>query len=391
MRILYVCNEYPPAPHGGIGTFVRTLAQQLVALGHTVTVVGLDHVVRSPIKQTDDGVTVWRFPYRYTWMKAPKIGRYSLSPAFILQRMHLSHRVARIARDCKADLVESYDWSGPLWTKPQVPLVVRFHGANTAHQVYEGLKPSTLLRFLERRNVAMADALVSVSRHIGEITLRALALPHRPFRVIYNGVDTEMFRPQAPSNERAEVLYVGTVSRRKGAVELLRCFPIVAQKVPNVQLTFVGRLPAKGDDKRLLDETLASLPEGARQAVKFVGLVPHADLPARYSRAGAAVFPSHAEAFGLTIVEAMACGAAVVVTSKASGPEIVEDGVSGLLADPSDLRQMAGAITRVLQEQQVRETLRRNARARAVECFDVRKLAQQNVEFYQEVLDDFPG
>jgi glycosyltransferase involved in cell wall biosynthesis len=65
----------------------------------------------------------------------------------------------------------------------------------------------------------------------------------------------------------------------------------------------------------------------------------------------------------------------------------VEDGVSGLLAEPADTEQLAGAIVRLLRDPELRETLGRNARVRAVECFDVRKLAKRNAEFYEELID----
>ena len=386
MRVLFVCSEYPPALHGGIGTFVYTLAHHLLELGHQVWVVGIDTSVDAPKVGSEGGVMVTRLPHSPWSRVGVRIGRRRLSPSYVMERLYLSRQVARIARENNIEVVESYDWSGPLWAKPHKRLVVRLHGANSANAFYEGLPQSRLLRFVEKRNVAMADRVVSVSRHIGDVTMQALGL-NRQFTVIYNGVDTKRFRPADAARDQFEVVYVGSITRRKGVFDLLNAIPLVLERVPEARFRLVGTLPVRGELRSALDSALANLPERARRAVVLAGRMRHEQLPAVYSRAAAAVFPSRAEAFGLTCVEAMACGAPVVMTSRASGPELVEDGVSGLLAEPADTEQLAGAIVRLLRDPKLRETLGRNARVRAVECFDVRKLAKRNAEFYEELID----
>jgi len=388
--LLLLCNEYPPAPHGGIGTFVKGLARHLTAMGQEVTVIGYDSSVSRTQWQKDGAVDVLRIALRFSRLPSLPIGRCQRGYAVVLDRWYLSRILQQVCRERDIGLVESYDWSGPLWFKPRhVPLVVRLHGANTAHAYYEGRPVSHLLRFMERRNVSMADALVSVSQHIGEITLHALGLNGRSFHVIYNGVDTQMFRPLSVERDESEVLYVGSLHRRKGIHELMRAWPSVVAQMPQARLTVVGRIPDGEPGQILLRSLLSLVPKAAQESISFAGYVPHEQLPLSYSRAAVAVFPSHEEAFGLTCAEAMACGTAVVMTSKGSGPELVENEVSGLLVDPSNIEALAGAIVRLLQNSSLRCELGINARQRAQRMFDGKVLAEQNVQFYAEVVKDY--
>src|ERR1051326_7697324 len=191
MKICFVCNEYPPAPHGGIGTFVRTLATFFAREGHNVMVVGFGEPGAAPVTWEDQGVVVNHPRMPMQWLS----DRNGYAQVFRggLKRMVLSKTINRLASKRCVDVVESYDWSGPLWRHPSVPLVVRMHGANTAHCVYERRRPSRKLKHFERKNVGMADQLIAVSEHIGGLTVRSVGLPNKAYRVIYNAVDTDLF------------------------------------------------------------------------------------------------------------------------------------------------------------------------------------------------------
>jgi glycosyltransferase involved in cell wall biosynthesis len=387
VNVLFVCNEYPPSRHGGIGTFVKTLASALVASGHRVYVVGVYPGIEANECVVQDGVEVHRLPSRTIRVQA---GRYRLSATWLIDHMLLSREVARLCRARRIDVVESHDWSGPLWWKPPVPTVVRLHGAHTANATYEGVRVSRLTALTERRTVAMADKLVAVSRHIGQVTLEALGL-QRPFDVIYNGVDTDLFHPPGADRCDGRVLYVGSVTRRKGLYALFSALPRVFDHVPTATVSVVGRMPEGDAGTALRDGLLADLPPHARRAVSFAGVVPHGELPAIYGAASVCVVPSFAEAFGLTCAEAMACGTPVVMTALASGPEMVENGQSGLLADPNQPDQIAAAIRMALGDRDLRDRLGRGARARALGMFDARSLLSANISVYASLSNGAPS
>jgi glycosyltransferase involved in cell wall biosynthesis len=380
MRICLICNEYPPAPHGGIGTFVKTLARSLAQLGHQVFAVGYGHDARK--RQWEDGpVSVLTLPLAARWLEGCG-NRYGRTLSFVAQKVHFSRALKALAAKAKFEVVESYDWSGPLWYHPGCPLVVRMHGANTAHNAYEGRTPSRLLKFAERRAVRIADRLVAVSGHIGTLTLRSLAMQHRSHSVIYNGVDTDLFRPLGAIRSLNEVLYVGTVSRRKGMEPLFQAMAQVFEERPSTVFRLAGSPPGDNTESKQ-EQLLALLPTRHRNQVQFLGRVPHERLPALYNQAAVAVFPSLSEAFSLTCVEAMATGCPVVMTSLGSGPEIVSDGNSGLLADPRSPKQLSQAILRLLNQPELRRTLSTHARERAVNRFSLRKLTADTLCAYR--------
>lgn len=386
MKICYVCNEYPPAPHGGIGSFVHGLGRRLAAIGQTIIVIGYHPGIKTAEWSSEDGVRVLRLPEMApSWLRL-SWGRWNVDYADLARRRALSRAVADAVRTHRIDLVESYDWSGPLWFAPHHPLVVRLHGANTAYACYEGHRPSRMLRGLEKRNVAMADRLIAVSRHIGQTTLAALELAGREFEVIPNGVDTELFCPQAVDRNPLEVLYVGSVTRRKGVKDLLAAAPEVLRQVPDARFRFVGNVPGGALESGFLADQLGAMPPDYRKRFEFTGRVPQSELPQYYSRAAVVVMPSRAEAFGLTCAEAMACGAAVVMTSLASGPELVEHGRTGLLANPASPAELTEAITLLLKNERLRQELGSAARKGALGSFDLASHARRNLDFYQQVL-----
>jgi len=121
---------------------------------------------------------------------------------------------------------------------------------------------------------------------------------------------------------------------------------------------------------------------GVKESVIVPGYVPEADLPALYSGALCFVYPSYFEGFGLPPLEAMKCGAPVIVGNKTSLPEVVGD--AALTVDPFDISSIAAAIETLINDSVLRGELSVKGRNRA-EVFDWRETARQTLEIYQQV------
>jgi glycosyltransferase involved in cell wall biosynthesis len=385
MKVLFATLEYYPLIPGGIGTGVRTLARALTAAGVQCSVAiplpGWNS--RQPFE--DGSVRVHRVPIPSWAQGRLKVARYELSPGFVLKRLALWRWLSRFALRRDFDIIETHEWSGPLLAKPHPWLVVRLHGGHAAHSYYEGRRASRLLRWLERKNVKMADAVVAVSAHTGKLTMDALRLKRR-FSVVYNGVDTEFFKPVPVEREPFQVLYVGSLVRRKGVLNLLRAVPLVLKTIRDVRFRFVGPIPAGGTARWELESVLEGLPAEAKSHIEFSGRLPHEGLPEVFSKAALAVFPSFAEAFGLVVAEAMACETPVVVTNLASGPELVEDGVSGVLANPHSVEDLAEKIVMLLKDDRLRALLGRAGRKRAEKRFSIHSVVEDNMQIYNSLV-----
>jgi glycosyltransferase involved in cell wall biosynthesis len=215
-------------------------------------------------------------------------------------------------------------------------------------------------RDLLARLTPQMDRLIAVSQAIE----RKIADEGRatvPVTLIYNGVDLERYNHQEPCCTLRDeygmepgAQIVGVVARlepEKGHPTLLEAWPAVVRAVPNAHLLVVG----EGGRREALERQAAELRIAHR--VVFTGR--RDDVPAVTAALDVAVLPSYREAQGLTILEAMALSRPVVASNVGGIPEVIEDGVSGLLVPPRDPDALAAAIIRLLVDHSYADTLAR--------------------------------
>src|SRR5207245_964423 len=152
---------------------------------------------------------------------------------------------------------------------------------------------------------------------------------------------------------------LGRLNRRKNLGTLLRAYAALrAQGRADLALVVVGKA------RHGVEELVRGFRESRQSSsVRWVGLIPDADLPAFYAGATCFVYPSLFEGFGLPLLEAMACGCPVVSSDRTACPEVV--GAAGLLVDPEDVTAIAAAIARVLDDEALRADLRDRGLARS--------------------------
>jgi glycosyltransferase involved in cell wall biosynthesis len=179
------------------------------------------------------------------------------------------------------------------------------------------------------------------------------------------------------SLDRPYVLWVGTMEPRKNLTGLLDAYGRLDPTL-DVDLVLAGPRGWKEDVSR----RIRALPDRARERVRVLGFVSHADLGPLYAGAAAFCFPSLLEGFGFPVLEAMAQGTAVVTSQETATAELAGD--AGLLVDPRDAAAIAGALERVLTDTPLAERLRLAGPARAAEYTWARS-AQLVKEAYREV------
>jgi glycosyltransferase involved in cell wall biosynthesis len=230
--------------------------------------------------------------------------------------------------------------------------------AHAAHELFDLMS----LRALTRADLLIADSTWTadaVSRHTG--------YPRGRIRVVPLAVDHEHFRPDGPNHPVVEaaapgdgpiVGFVGALKARKNLTALVRAMPAIRARVPGARLLAAG----PGDPAALerLRREAADLRLG--DSVIHLGTLPDDAVPALYRRATVVVVPSLYEGFGLPALEAMACGAAVVASARASLPEVVAD--AGVLCEP-DSNAIAAAVVPLLIEPPRRAQLAAAGVARA--------------------------
>jgi glycosyltransferase involved in cell wall biosynthesis len=234
-----------------------------------------------------------------------------------------------------------------------------------------------------RRLTPQMDQLIAVSKSIE----RKIADEHRdgaPVRLIYNGVDLDRYDHQEPCCTLRDEYgmepgsqIVGVVARlepEKGHLTLLDAWPHVLRRVPDAYLLMVG----EGSHR----EALAARAAENRVAHRVVFTGRRDDVPAVTAALDVAVLPSHREAQGLSILEAMALSRPVVASDVGGIPEMIEDGVTGLLVPHDQPEALAAAIVRLLTDHSLADTIARAAHDLVHDRFCVQVMVRSVEEIY---------
>jgi len=380
MHVVFLSNEYPPAPHGGIGSFVQTLGRALVASGHTVTACGL-YAAELAGESDDRGVRVIR------------LARGRLPGWRVFLNIHrLRKRLIELHQENPITILEGDDdtavyFGGRL--PASIPTVLRMHGGYVFFETAAGRTPVAHRSWFERRAFHTARHLVAVSRYVGVRTDELLGLRHRPFTVIPNCVDLNLFKPESgPGEKEGLIVFAGTLVEKKGIRQLVVAMDQVARACPHVRLAIYGADtidPLSGGSYRKTLE--ASLTPLARQHVEFMGRVERERLPGILAQAAICCYPSHMEAMPIAWIEGMAMGKAVLASFLGPGPEVITDAEEGLLVDCRESQPIAEALIRLLQDSGLRQRLGQGARHRAVTDYGLNLHVQRNLDFYRAVIE----
>jgi glycosyltransferase involved in cell wall biosynthesis len=247
------------------------------------------------------------------------------------------------------------------------------------------------------------DRLIAVSRSIvGKI--RSEGRTGVPTQLIYNGVDLDRYNTQEACCTLPEEYgfaagtpLVGVVARlepEKGHATLLEAWPLVLKSVPEARLLIVGE-GARREELEEQAESLGLLGEEcigdacvgtkhARPGAKVVFTGRRDDVPAVTAALDVAVLPSYREAQGLVILEAMALGRPVVASRVGGVPEMIRDGVTGVLVPPHDPEALAAAIVRVLTDHPFADTIARAGRVVVHDRFCVERMVSAIEGVYEE-------
>jgi len=258
------------------------------------------------------------------------------------------------------------------------PLVVTVHDLVPFNvSGYESSQKHRLFQQCVRICLKRADAIIVPYQVTKDELVARLHADPAKVHVVNYGVDHKSYFPR-PDVARAPrtILYVGAVTRSKGVEVLIRAFAQIKARVPDAKLLIGGKSSV---DQPMLESLGKSL--GVTD-LSFEGYVPEADLARRYCEATVMVFPSH-YGFGLSTLEAMACGTPVVGVRALDAPEFFAD--AGILAEPDNVDSLAECLSSVLVNPDLQRDLSQRSIARA-SLFSWERTARGNVGVYEKVL-----
>jgi glycosyltransferase involved in cell wall biosynthesis len=203
-----------------------------------------------------------------------------------------------------------------------------------------------------------------------------------PVQVVYNGVAFREMRP--PLENLPIVAFAGRLSSEKGVDVLMKAFAKIVPISPEAQLLIAGEGKEKGNLRQLAEALKIS------QNVKFLGYLTRSELENAFNCAWVQVVPSiWDEPFGNVTTEAMMRGTAVIASAVGAQPEIIEEGVTGLLVPPNDEEALSTALLSILKERDLAEKMGQFGRKRAIERFSEDHRTEHFLEIYQQILTKY--
>lgn len=377
MRILAVTPYYPPEG-GGLERYARSTLDRLAAHGHDVRVMATTRDGSRPARTAVDlqpaqGVAVERRTVPLHLGNAPI-------------DLRLVQRIRNGIRDFRPDVVVGHapvpfpaEAAARAAQREGVPFVLTYHAGRLRGS---SLPLEALARVArastQRRLFASSDRLIAVSRFVRD---NALAGHGDRTTIIPPGVDAQRFRPAAGVDEQ-EILFVGPLSRNyrwKGVDVLWKAFTSLREQGVAARLRLVGSGDRSSDFRARA---------AARDDVQVDGHLRDDDLLAAYQRAGVVVLPStgDAEAFGMVLAEANACGRPVVGSDLGGIPDFVEHGRNGLLVRPGDPHDLGAKLRSLLANPQEMDRLGATGRQKVLQDHDWDDLSRRTEQVLATVV-----
>ena len=408
--IMYQGNMYS----GGQGVYLYYLTRELARMGHEV------HVLAGPPYPTlDDRVIAHNVETHSYW------SYHHEKKNFLFERNPLSHfhpvnffefvstrialssllftfsirawiKLRELSREHRFDIVHdnqtlSYGISlmqasgFPVLATVHHPLTIDLQNAlQQARSLYEKARRILWSPWVMQQVVARRlPRIITVSNTSRRAVEEAFQLDPERMRVVYNGIDTEQFRPlRDVERQPGLILYVGnSEDRNKGARYLMEALHLLQDDRREFQLALVDH---KKERLKLVPRLVQEY--GLSSRVHFTGRLTTDELVRLYNQATLVVSPSLYEGFGLPAAEAMACETPVIATTGGAFPEVIDHGKTGWLVPPGDAGALADAIRLLMDDSGLRGRLARAGRRSILKRFSWRKAAEETLAVYEEML-----
>ncbi|WP_326540116.1 glycosyltransferase [Pseudorhodoferax sp.] len=316
-----------PPPSGGMANQCEQLLRLLRAEGAPVELVRTNP------------------PYRPAWA-----GRVPVLRALVRLLPYLLHVWAAVGRAQVVHLLANSGWAWHLFAAP-VLWMARLRGTPVIVNYRGGLAEQFLDRAPRHVHAALRGAALRVTP--SAFLMRVFARQGLDAEIIPNIIDLERFaaRPWRAPGPAAQVVVARNLEPIYGLPTALQAFALLRRQHPQARLTIAGSGPQEAE-LRELARTL-----GVADAVRFPGRIDHAQMPALYADADVALNPSTADNMPNSVLEAFASGVPVVSTDVGGVPDVVDDGVQGLLVPAGDAAAMAAAMHRVLCDDELSKRL----------------------------------
>jgi len=399
IKVILLTSSYPSSSDVVSRNFMTDLVESLTDKEIDIFII-CPHQQNLPFREEQKNITIIRFPYWFT-ASGQKLGgaggivpsinrsflaKVQLIPFFIFQFIV----TMRTVKKEKIDLIHSH------WVIPQgfvgalvrfitgIPHVVSIHGTDI-HLIHSYRITHPFMNMVAR----CTNCITTNSSHTNQLLMDVISKKNINSSIIPMGIYPEQFQSESPTSNKKElkILFVGRLIDLKGICHLITAMKTVISMIDNVHLKIIGNGP-----ERVKLEQLTNV-LGISSRVQFIDNTGREKLLLHYNDANLFVLPSitingQTEGLGVVLLEAMASGVPVIGSNTGGIPDIITDGVNGLLVPPGDPDALAAAIITILENPEMADKFTTEGLKTVKERFSWDKISDQFIEVYQRVLNE---
>lgn len=393
VNICHVYWFYPPAAIGGIETFLQSVSRKLVEKGNEVTVITGAYGLES---SNDNGVDI---------IRTEALERYRKNISKHVQEKEAYNIISRTIEDKKIDVMHvhnfhfTHNFSHTLAAlrvarNTGIPIVLHVHGAGS-DQVSAYILSNCLW-----------DKVACVSKYIATLAYEK-GVDSGIIQAVYNGTNTEKFKPGRKNNKLLDEIGVkkdafvfgspsrlinssGDIVKRKGYFTIMKALSTLKERRDDFVWVLTG---GKYPEKKLLENAKRKIMDYARiygiEDNIVIGVeIPEQKMPDFYNSIDLMLLPSVDEPFGLSTIEAMACGKVAIGANSGATTEIIRNGTDGFMIDPNNYIQLTDLLAKLMADDELRKTIGMNARRSAVERFSIDLLVDSLENMYEGLVNE---
>ena len=400
MKVLFYTREFPPYVYGGAGVHVEYLANELAKL--------MEVEVRSFGDQDINTNSLRVIGFEFDDERFASVNA-KLKTVF----KTLNTCINMSALNIDADVVHCHTWYAQfagIMSKLcyGTPLVVTTHSLEPLRpwkreQLGGGYDASS---WIEKTAIEMADAVIAVSEETKVDVLKYFDVSEGKIKVIYNGIDLDEYNVTSESSAldkhgidktKPFVLFVGRITRQKGIIHLVNAIKYLDE---DIQVVLCAGAPDTPEIAKEMEDAVSSIQQKRDNVIWIAEMLDKKEIIQLYSHANVFCCPSIYEPFGIINIEAMACNTAVVASAVGGIKEVVVDGETGILVPVEQMNEapfepinpdkfskdLADAVNKVIQNDELRNSMAEKGRQRVEDHFDWKAIAKQVEALYKSII-----
>ncbi|MHA1881925.1 MAG: glycosyltransferase family 4 protein [Candidatus Thorarchaeota archaeon] len=399
MKILHLCDSLNPAGLGGYESYLHYLSAELSQKGHRSYI-----VTQAPERDSPASIELPNYDVLYlsgNYLEARKWEFFSIpeeerdasvEKLFCVNDLEdnvskLIGQLGLLIREIEPDIIHAHSIY-VVFNKvleiikndgliDKIPLLLTVHGLPKPLILPSGKETTD---YAELVTTCPFDQIFGVSEFVCD-TLREYLPEEKQDLVerLYLGINMDVFRPYTNVRKEWDVAFMGRMELMKSVDLFPEMLSILSKDFPELRFLMTGEGSLKEQIFSEFEERNVS------HLVDYRGVVETAKVPELINKSRVFIYPSRREPFGLSIVEAMACGVPVVTANVFGPAEIVDNGYDGVAIVPGEVIKLANAITNLLADKEFRGRISKNCRESVLDRFDIKKHAEILEEIYRNM------